>query len=267
MKASTFQLVFMTYAVVCSGAYGLEEMVSKSGPGIALLTLFLLPVVWGAPVALACAELSARHPVEGGYYRWAAMAFGDFAGFMTGWLVYLSVFATNAAFAVLFVNYLRHFVPVEGVPRFLAAVALVWLTTFLNYRGIVLVGTAAVVMTVLIFLPFLGLTIAGLFQWRFDPLVPFVHPDKTPLAAFLGSSGIAIWLFSGWEKLRSTRPRSRTRERPSRSPSPGRCPWWRPATSCPPWWDSPPAATGATGARRTSLRWRLPWAAPGSAPP
>ncbi|HVQ29501.1 MAG TPA: APC family permease [Vicinamibacteria bacterium] len=201
MKASTFQLVFMTYAVVCSGAYGLEEMVSRSGPGIAILTLLLLPVVWGAPVALACAELSARHPVEGGYYRWAAMAFGEFAGFMTGWLVYLSVFATNAAFAVLFVNYLRHFVPVEGLPRFLIAVALVWLTTFLNYRGIVLVGTAAVVMTVLIFLPFLGLTFAGLQQWRFDPLVPFVHPDKTPLAAFLASSGIAIWLFSGWEKL------------------------------------------------------------------
>ena len=34
-----------------------------------------------------------------------------------------------------------------------------------------------------------------------DPLVPFVHPDKTPLAAFLASSGVAIWLFSGWEKL------------------------------------------------------------------
>jgi len=26
-KATAFQLVFMTYAVICSGAYGLEEMV------------------------------------------------------------------------------------------------------------------------------------------------------------------------------------------------------------------------------------------------
>ncbi len=153
-KATTFQLVFMTYGVVCSGAYGLEEMISRSGPGIAILALLLLPAIWGAPAALACAELSARHPVEGGYYRWARMAFGDFPGFMTGWLVYLSIFATNAAFAVLFVNYLRHFVPVEGLPRFLVAAGLVWATTFLNYRGIVLVGIAAVVMTVLIFVPF-----------------------------------------------------------------------------------------------------------------
>jgi amino acid transporter len=203
-KATTFQLVFMTYAVVCSGAYGLEEMVSASGPGLAILVLLLLPGIWGAPVALACAELSARHPVEGGYYRWARMAFGDFAGFMTGWLVYLSMFATNAAFAVLFVNYLRHFLPVEGVARFLVAAGLVWLATLLNYRGIVLVGTAAVVMTVLIFVPFLGLAVAGLQGWRFNPLVPFVHPDKAPFEAVLGGLGIAIWLYSGWEKLTVT---------------------------------------------------------------
>ena len=38
-KATTLHLVFMTYSVICSGAYGLEEMISGSGPGMALLTL------------------------------------------------------------------------------------------------------------------------------------------------------------------------------------------------------------------------------------
>ncbi|HWX24582.1 MAG TPA: amino acid permease, partial [Vicinamibacteria bacterium] len=94
------QLVFLTYAVICSGAYGLEEMVSASGPGIALLSLSVLPVIWAAPVSLACAELSSLYPVEGGYYRWARMAFGDLVGYMAGWLVWLSTFTTNAAFAV-----------------------------------------------------------------------------------------------------------------------------------------------------------------------
>ena len=200
-KATAFQLVFLTYAVVCSGAYGLEEMVSTSGPGMAILTLIVLPIIWAAPVALACAELSALHPVEGGYYRWARLAFGDFVGFLAGWLVWLSIFATNAAFAVLFANYLRHFVSLDEEGRFLAAAGIVWLTTLLNYRGIALVGTAAVVMTVLIFLPFLALGIAGVLQWRFHPLAPFVHPDKPGFDAFLASLAIAIWLYSGWEKL------------------------------------------------------------------
>jgi hypothetical protein len=35
----------MTYAVICSGAYGLEEMVSASGPGLSMLVLLVLPLV------------------------------------------------------------------------------------------------------------------------------------------------------------------------------------------------------------------------------
>ena len=54
-KASTFQLVFMTYSVICSGAYGLEEMVSASGPGMAMLTLVVLPFIWAVPVAMSLA--------------------------------------------------------------------------------------------------------------------------------------------------------------------------------------------------------------------
>ncbi len=30
-------------------------------------------------------ELSSRYPQEGGLYLWSKRAFGDFAGFMTGW--------------------------------------------------------------------------------------------------------------------------------------------------------------------------------------
>jgi amino acid transporter len=201
-KATAFQLVFMTYAVICSGAYGLEEMVSSSGPGMAILTLAVLPLVWAAPLSLACAELSARFPVEGGYYRWARLAFGEFTGYLAGWLTWLAIFATNATFAVLFASYLRHFVPgLTPVGHFLVAAALVWLTVALNYRGISLVGNAAVSLTVLIFLPFLALTLLGILGWRFDPLTPFVAPDKTAGAAFLEGLLIAIWLYSGFEKL------------------------------------------------------------------
>src|SRR3989442_15003596 len=129
-KATTLQLVFMTYSVICSGAYGLEEMISGSGPGMALLTLVVLPFIWALPVSLACAELSARYPVEGGYYRWARMAFGDFTGDMAGWLVWLANLATNGTFAVALANYLRYWLPLsEATPRLLA-LAPAWGTGF-----------------------------------------------------------------------------------------------------------------------------------------
>ena len=201
-RASLFQLVFLTYSVVCGGAYGLEEMVSGAGPGFTLGLLLLLPVIWAAPVSLACAELSAAYPVEGGYYRWARMAFGDFVGYLAGWFVWLSTFATNAAFAVLFANYTTEWLP-EASPslRFAIAVGLVWITIFLNYRGIQVVGTLSVVFTVFIFIPFFLMSVMGFAHVRFNPLVPFLNPEKTFATAFASSLAIGIWLYAGYEKL------------------------------------------------------------------
>jgi amino acid transporter len=194
--------VFLTYAVMCSGAYGLEQMVSDTGPGLTLLVLTVLPVFWAAPISLACAELAARHPVEGGYYRWARFAFGDFVGYQSAWLAWLTMFSTNAAVAVLFASYLRHFVPaLSAGAHFAVAVALVWLCTLLNYRGIRLVGTVSVVLTLLIFVPFLLMTLIGFWHWRFDPLAPFVHPQKSTAAAFGDGLILALWLYGGFEKM------------------------------------------------------------------
>ncbi len=201
-RASTFHLVFLTYSVICSGAYGLEEMISATGPGLSIFVMLALPVLWSIPLSLTCAELSAAHPVEGGYYRWARMAFGDFVGYQAGWLVWLANLATNAAFAVLFANYLRMFIPgLDGGWRWAAALLLIWATTLMNCLGIRLVGTTSVVLTVLIFLPFLAMTLLGLLQWRYNPLVPFTDPDKTMMHAFGDGLLIAIWLYSGYEKM------------------------------------------------------------------
>ena len=201
-RASTFHLVFLTYSVICSGAYGLEQMVSASGPGLTILVMIGLPLVWALPLSLTCAELSARHPVEGGYYRWVRLAFGDFIGYQAGWLVWLANLATNAAFAVLFANYLGQLVPdLTGGWRWAAALALIWGTTLLNDLGIRLVGVTSVILTILIFVPFLFMTLLGLVQWRFNPLLPLTPPGMGWIEAFGGSLLFAVWLYSGYEKL------------------------------------------------------------------
>ena len=57
---------------------------ATAGPSAVAIWL----VAWLAfyvPLALSVVELSSRHPEEGGLYLWSKRAFGDFAGFMTGW--------------------------------------------------------------------------------------------------------------------------------------------------------------------------------------
>ena len=50
-------------------------------------------IAWFAfylPFVLAVMELSSRYPQEGGLYVWNKRAFGDFAGFMNGWIYWTS---------------------------------------------------------------------------------------------------------------------------------------------------------------------------------
>jgi amino acid transporter len=204
-KATLVQLVFMTYTVICSGAYGLESLVSTSGPGLAIAILVALPLVYAVPIALTCAELTARYPVEGGYYRWVRRAFGDTLGFTAGWLMWLTMFATTASFAVMFSNYLRYFVPALSFGgQFIVSAAVVWLAVFLNYQGITLVGRASIIVTLLISVPFGLMTIQGMSQWQFDPRLPLVNPDKPFGAAVVGGVLMAMWLYGGFEKLTVT---------------------------------------------------------------
>ncbi len=54
-------------------------------------------VLWGVgfaalfvPLAFTVVELSSRHPEEGGLYVWIRRAFGDYAGFLAGWMYLVS---------------------------------------------------------------------------------------------------------------------------------------------------------------------------------
>ena len=110
-KISFLHLVAIVYFTVSGGAFGLEELVSSTGPGLALLLLILTPFLWGLPVALMVAEMGAMLPIQGGYYRWVHFAMGRFWGFQEGWWTWLYTFVDMALYPVLFADYARYFFP------------------------------------------------------------------------------------------------------------------------------------------------------------
>ncbi len=85
LKAALLPFVFVMYAYATGGPFGLEDMVTTSGPGLTLLYQLFIPFFWCIPVSLVAAELTTAIPVEGGSYRWVRAAFGDFWGFQAGW--------------------------------------------------------------------------------------------------------------------------------------------------------------------------------------
>ena len=163
-----------------------------------MLLLVVTPWLWGLPTAFATAELLAKLPVAGGYYRWAREYLGPFWGYQEGMWNLMSSFLDNALYPVLFGRALAHAFPGLGaVEQWLAAVAFILLFTWLNYRGIRIAGTSAVVLNLFLIAPLVWLVAAAVPRSHLNPLVPFAAPG-----AELGTClALAMWLYSGYYEV------------------------------------------------------------------
>jgi amino acid transporter len=198
-KAGLFYLVFVMFSYTTGGPFGLEDMVTTSGPGMTLIYLLVLPFFWCIPVSLVSAELTTAMPVEGGFYRWTRAAFGDFWGFLAGWWNWSASFLLGGAYAVLFADYL-----LPGVPaweHYLVSVSLIAVITWINVRGIQMVGQVATLLEIFIFLPVMTMIVMGFMHWHHNPFVPLIPPNQPTFKIFGVGLALGLWLYSGYEQL------------------------------------------------------------------
>ena len=203
-KASLFYFVFVMFSYTTGGPFGLELMVTTSGPGMTLIYLLLIPLFLCIPVSLVTAELTTAMPVEGGFYRWSRAAFGDFVGFLAGWWNWSASFLLGGSYAVLFTDYLTFYFPgITSWKHWLVSFALIGFVTWINILGIQMVGKTATVLELFMFLPVIAMVILGLAKWHHNPFVPLVPPNQPFFKVFGVGLALAIWLYSGYEQLSS----------------------------------------------------------------
>jgi amino acid transporter len=201
-KAGLFYLVFVMFSYTTGGPFGLEDMVTTSGPGMTLIYLLVLPLFWCIPVSLVSAELTTAMPVEGGFYRWTRAAFGDFWGFLAGWWNWSASFLLGGAYAVLFTDYLVYYFPgITGWKHYLVSVALIAVITWINVRGIEMVGKVATALEIFIFVPVITMIVMGLVRWHHNPFVPLIPPHQPTFKIFGVGLALGLWLYSGYEQL------------------------------------------------------------------
>lgn len=203
-KAGLFYFVFVMFAYTTGGPFGMEEMVTTSGPGLTLLYLLVIPFFWCIPVSLVAAELTTAIPVEGGFYRWVRASFGDFWGFLAGWWNWSASWLLGGSYAVLFSDYLATYFPsLAGWKHYLVSVALISLLAYINIRGIQMVGAVATVLEISVLIPVLLLCEIAATQWRHNPFRPFVPPHVSPFQVFGVGLALGLWLYSGYEQCSS----------------------------------------------------------------
>src|ERR1700733_5396951 len=190
------------FSYTTGGPFGLEDMVTTSGPGMTLIYLLVLPFFWCIPVSLVSAELTTAMPVEGGFYRWTRAAFGDFWGFLAGWWNWSASFLLGGAYAVLFTDYLvYYFAGITGWKHYFVSVALIALITWINVLGIQLVGQVATALEIFIFVPVITMVVMAFMNWHHNPFVPLTPPHQPTFKIFGVGLALGLWLYSGYEQL------------------------------------------------------------------
>ncbi|OWM68584.1 hypothetical protein CDL15_Pgr023549 [Punica granatum] len=163
-KVSILPLVFLIFYEVSGGPFGVEDSVGAAGPLLALVGFLVFPLIWSVPEALITAEMGTMFPEDGGYVVWVSSALGDYWGFQQGWMKWLSGVIDNALYPVLFLDYLKSAIPAldGGWPRVLAVLALTVVLTYMNYRGLTIVGYIAVALGVFSLMPFVVMALLSI---------------------------------------------------------------------------------------------------------
>ena len=216
-KLGLLPLIGLMFFTVSGGPYGLEDIVGTSGPGLALLLILVIPIIWSVPAALMVAELSTAIPAEGGYYQWVKAAMGEFGAYLTGAFSWLTTWVDMAIYPVLFAEYLAFYLPVIeeraiDVPilgsvlylKWFVALAVIWPLSYLNIRGAKTVGDSSNAFGIFVLAPFAVIVVIGLVQiisngeqvWK-----PFTPPDTGVVSAAAAGLWILMWNYLGWDGL------------------------------------------------------------------
>ncbi|CAM5721994.1 MULTISPECIES: APC family permease [Streptomyces] len=212
-------LVGIFFFTVSGGPFGLESSISSAGPGMTLLMIVLVPIVFGVPNALVAAELSAAIPVNGGYYYWTKIALGRFPAFLFGVWNSIGSVLNLTLYPILLVDYLATWIP--GIARgkelvalsvfhggfvvdlhWIVTVALIIPMVYLNYRGSKAVSDYSVGMMVLILAPFGVLTTIGVYHAISNGInifSPFMIPGQSVHSSVAGALSVIVWLYLGFD--------------------------------------------------------------------
>ncbi|CAL1379456.1 unnamed protein product [Linum trigynum] len=198
-KLTVLPLIALIFYEVSGGPFGVEDSVKAGGgPLLSLLGFLIFPLIWSVPEALITAELATSFPENGGYVIWIASAFGPFWGFQEGFWKWFSGVMDNALYPVLFLDYLKHSFPIFNhlAARIPALLGITGSLTYLNYRGLHIVGFSAVSLAAFSLFPFVVMGILS---------IPRIQPKQWLVVDFgkvdwRGYFNSMFWNLNYWDK-------------------------------------------------------------------
>jgi amino acid transporter len=186
----------MINAIVGAGILGLPAKVHALVGPLGLVAFLACGIVI-AVIGFCFAEVASRFVQTGGPYMYVRHALGPVAGFVIGWLMWVTRVAALAAIANVMLNYLAGFVPGAdaGTVRIVVLALVIGGLAMVLLSGVRESARAATVFTIGKLLPLLLFIVVGLF---------FLDAERFRLPAFEASPFaqavlLLVFAFSGFE--------------------------------------------------------------------
>src|SRR5262245_2701618 len=157
---------------------------------------YLLCAIAMGLIVLCMAEAGSRVSLTGGLYAYAEVAFGPFAGFLTGFLLWMVLTFAMAAVATVLLANLAVLVPALA-PRAVSALVLVLIYVIfatINIRGVERGSRVNTAFTIAKILPLVLLIAGGMFA--IDP-ANLSSPDPPSMTTLARSSLLLLFAFAG----------------------------------------------------------------------
>lgn len=199
-RIGILSLIFILFFCTSGGPYTTETLIHSVGPGLGLLILLLVPLIWSLPEVLIVGELASMLPEQGGYYRWVDRAFGRFWAFQNGWLTWIYSLVDMALYPVLFNQYLRYFLPeLDARSEWIVSLVVIWGATWINLRGSARVGLASIIAGCFVMVGFLVMSIFCAPHVTHVPWQPFASESAHGIGGLAVGISIALWNYIGWD--------------------------------------------------------------------
>ncbi|MDX1393209.1 MAG: amino acid permease [Gemmatimonadota bacterium] len=163
---------------------------------------------WGVMAAgavclgMVFARLARIAPATGGPYAYTRMGFGPYAGFLIAWGYWVSIWASLPAMAAALVGYLGTLIPElrgQRVLNIAIGLGAMWGVTWINLRGVKEAGIFQSVTTYTKLVPFIGISVFGLF-WVDWGTFATINPSDRPFLSALGATApLTMFAFLGIE--------------------------------------------------------------------
>ena len=139
---------------------------------------------------------------SGGPYMYSKAGFGDFIGFLVAWGYWIACWVGNGAIAIAIIGAASFFIPELATNSILSVslgLALIWIFTWINARGITDSGKIQLVTTIFKILPLLFVIIVGLFFFEFDNFPAFNLTGESNFSAISAVATLTLYAFLGIE--------------------------------------------------------------------